>query len=220
MIKGSSLDVQFTGTQPMSIKSNAKLTGNGTVGNSRVTFMKGSVLKPTHVTKALKTVRRTIRFTGDLVMDPESSIALDIVAADKYSKFICDGAATLTKDVTVTLNGYTPKLGDEFVFWEAPENTVKPNVQMPALPEGFGWDMSHVTATEGRVIVSDHTGIEDIAADAEVRCIVVSIDGIVLIDTTTNAGNVKALCNELGAGTYIVRMTNENIDQTEKVIVR
>ena len=80
--------------------------------------------------------------------------------------------------------------------------------------------MSHVTATEGRVIVSDHTGIENIAADAEVRCIVVSIDGIVLIDTTTNAGNVKAFCNELGAGTYIVRMTNENIDQTEKVIVR
>ncbi len=218
MLKGANTDVKFTGTMPMIVKGT--LSGNGTVSSSKATFEKGSVLNPTHTTKALKTARRTIRFTGDLVMDPESSIALTIVAADKYSKFICDGAATLTKDVTVTLNGYTPKLGDEFVFWEAPENTVKPNVQMPALPEGFGWDMSHVTATEGRVIVSDHTGIEDIAADAEVRCIVVSIDGIVLIDTTTNAGNVKALCNELGAGTYIVRMTNENIDQTEKVIVR
>ncbi len=153
-------------------------------------------------------------------MQEGSEVVFEIVAAEKYSRIICDGTLTLSSKVNVVLNGYKPKLGDEFVFWTAPNSTFKPGVQMPALPEGFGWDMSHVTATEGRVIVSDHTGIEDIAADAEVRCIVVSIDGIVLIDTTTNAGNVKALCNELGAGTYIVRMTNENIDQTEKVIVR
>ena len=133
---------------------------------------------------------------------------------------MCEGNTTLTKNATVTLNGYTPKLGDEFIFWEAPNNTDKPDVQFPELPAGFGWDTSKVTAAEGRVIVSDHTGIDDIAADTEVRCLIVSIDGIVLVDTVTNAGNVDALCRDLGAGTYVVRLTGDNFEKTDQVIIR
>lgn len=218
MIKGTSLNVSMTGSSPMTVKST--LSGNGTVANSKVTFNAGSVLNPTHSTKALKTERRTIRFTGEVVMDPASSIQFDIVAADKYSKLLCEGSTTLTQNATVTLNGYTPKLGDEFIFWEAPNNTVKPNVQFPALPAGFGWDTSKVTAAEGRVIVSDHTAITDIASDSEVRCLVVSIDGIVLLDTVTTVGNVNALCQELGTGTYVVRLTGDNFEKTDKVVVR
>ena len=218
MIKGANVNISMTGSSPMTVKST--LSGNGTVNNSKVTFGAGSVLNPTHTSKAHKTERRTIRFTGEVVMDPASSIVFDIVAADKYSKLLCEGATTLTKNATVTLNGYTPKLGDEFIFWEAPNNTVKPDVQFPELPAGFGWDTSKVTAAEGRVIVSDHTGIDDIAADTEVRCLIVSIDGIVLVDTVTNAGNVDALCRDLGAGTYVVRLTGDNFEKTDKVIIR
>ena len=218
MIKGGNTNVQFTGSRNINVKGT--LSGNGTVPNAKVTFHAGSVLNPTHTTKALKTERRTIRFTGEVVMDPASSIVFDIVAADKYSKLLCEGATTLTQNATVNLNGYSPKLGDEFILWEAPENTVKPNVQFPALPAGFGWDTSKVTAAEGRVIVSDHTAIDDIAADAEVRCLIVSIDGIVLLDTVTTAGNVNALCQELGAGTYVVRLTGDNFEKTDKVVIR
>ena len=64
------------------------------------------------------------------------------------------------------------------------------------------------------------SGIDDIAADPEVRCLVVSIDGIVLLDTVTTAGNVNALCQELGAGTYVVRLTGDNFEKTDKVIIR
>ncbi len=218
MIKGSNVNLSMTGTKPMTVKST--LSGNGTVANSKVTFNAGSVLNPTHSTKALKTERRTIRFTGEVVMDPASSIVFDIVAADKYSKLLCEGPTTLTQNATVNLNGYSPKLGDEFILWEAPENTVKPNVQFPALPAGFGWDTSKVTAAKGLVTVSDHTSITDIASDSEVRCLVVSIDGIVLLDTVTTAGNVNALCQELGAGTYVVRLTGDNFEKIDKVVVR
>jgi len=219
-VKATTVATSGTQTGKEASTINGTLSGNGILGNSKVTFGPNAVIKPTNAAKRNLTELRTFHFTGDVEMQEGSEVVFEIVAAEKYSRIICDGTLTLSSKVNVVLNGYKPKLGDEFVFWTAPNSTFKPGVQMPALPEGFGWDMSHVTATEGRVIVSDHTGIEDIAADAEVRCIVVSIDGIVLIDTTTNAGNVKALCNELGAGTYIVRMTNENIDQTEKVIVR
>lgn len=218
MIKGSNTNVQFTGSRNINVKGT--LSGNGTVPNAKVTFTTGSVLNPTHTTKALKTERRTIRFTGEVVMDPASSIVFDIVAADKYSKLLCEGPTTLTQNATVNLNGYSPKLGDEFILWEAPENTVKPNVQFPALPAGFGWDTSKVTAAKGLVTVSDHTSITDIASDSEVRCLVVSIDGIVLLDTVTTAGNVNALCQELGAGTYVVRLTGDNFEKTDKVVVR
>lgn len=218
MIKGANVNISMTGSSPMTVKST--LSGNGTVNNSKVTFGAGSVLNPTHTSKAHKTERRTIRFTGEVAMDPASALAFEIVAAEKYSKIVCEGNTTLTKNATVTLNGYTPKLGDEFIFWEAPNNTVKPDVQFPELPAGFGWDTSKVTAAEGRVIVSDHTGIDDIAADTEVRCLIVSIDGIVLVDTVTNAGNVDALCRDLGAGTYVVRLTGDNFEKTDKVIIR
>ncbi len=218
MIKGGTIDEKCTGSKNMFVKGT--LMGNGTVPNEKVTFAAGSLLNPCHTAKAQKTDRRTIRFTGEVAMDPASALAFEIVAAEKYSKIVCEGNTTLTKNATVTLNGYTPKLGDEFIFWEAPNNTVKPDVQFPELPAGFGWDTSKVTAAEGRVIVSDHTGIDDIAADTEVRCLIVSIDGIVLVDTVTNAGNVDALCRDLGAGTYVVRLTGDNFEKTDKVIIR
>ena len=38
--------------------------------------------------------------------------------------------------------------------------------------------------------------------------------------TVTNAGNVDALCRDLGAGTYVVRLTGDNFEKTDKVIIR
>lgn len=206
-----------TGTKPMTV--NGTILGNGTIGNSSVTFESGK-LAPSSTIKRNDYTLRNIHFTGNLTMKEGTETVFEIVEAKKYSNITVDGTMDLHGRVSVVLNGYTPKLGDEFVFWTAPNSTFKPGIQFPELPAGFGWDTSKVTAAEGRVIVSDHTGIDDIAADTEVRCLIVSIDGIVLVDTVTNAGNVDALCRDLGAGTYVVRLTGDNFEKTDKVIIR
>ena len=111
-------------------------------------------------------------------------------------------------------------MGDEFVFWTAENSSVKPSIQMPALPEGFGWDMSQVTAQSGKVVVSDHTGLDNIAADTEVHCVIVSVSGIVLRDVTTTAANVRNICKELGAGTYVVTYSTSDFEVSEKLVVK
>lgn len=216
-INNASKTGSVTGIKPMTV--NGTILGNGTVGNSSVTFETGK-LAPSSTIKRNDHTLRNIHFTGDLTMKDGTETVFEIVEATKYSNITVDGTMDLHGKVSVVLNGYKPKIGDEFVFWTAPKSTFKPGIQFPALPAGFGWDTSKVTAAEGRVIVSDHTAITDIASDSEVRCLVVSIDGIVLLDTVTTAGNVNALCQELGAGTYVVRLTGDNFEKTDKVVIR
>lgn len=219
-INTTSVPTEGSHTGTAAITINGTLSGIGICGNSKVTFGPNGVLKPQTNTARYKTEMRTIRFTGDLEMDANSEMIFQIAAADKHSRIIVDGNATLAPKASVVLNNYKPTMGDEFVFWTAENSSVKPSIQMPALPEGFGWDMSQVTAQSGKVVVSDHTGLDNIAADTEVHCVIVSVSGIVLRDVTTSAANVRNICKELGAGTYVVTYSTDDFEVSEKLVVK
>ena len=211
-------DGSMTGTSAITI--NGKLSGTGRLGNSKVTFGPNAVISPSNTAVRYTTDMRTLYFSGDVVMDPAAEMVFQIVANTKYSSIVVDGNATLTPKASVVLSNYKPTMGDEFVFWTAENSSVKPSIQMPALPEGFGWDMSQVTAQSGKVVVSDHTGLDNIAADTEVHCVIVSVSGIVLRDVTTTAANVRNICKELGAGTYVVTYSTSDFEVSEKLVVK
>lgn len=207
-----------TGTGNLIVKGT--LSGNGYVGNPSAVFQEGAKLAPNASSKRSLSELRVLHFTGNLDMKSGSNLEFVILANDKYSSIAVDGELTLNGNVYAVLNGYTPQLGDEFVFWTAENSSVKPSIQMPALPEGFGWDMSQVTAQSGKVVVSDHTGLDNIAADTEVHCVIVSVSGIVLRDVTTTAANVRNICKELGAGTYVVTYSTSDFEVSEKLVVK
>ncbi len=49
---------------------------------------------------------------------------------------------------------------------------------------------------------------------------IVSVSGIVLRDVTTTAANVRNICKELGAGTYVVTYSTSDFEVSEKLVVK
>ncbi len=162
-----------------------------------------------------------MKFNGDVVINDGAAVNLEIENnSNKYSNFVVEGNLQNNGSVNVTLNSkYVPALGDEFELWTAGSSSTTPRLYLPALPDGLAWDKSGITPTRGLLKVTDAAGINDIDADKIVRCIVVTVDGIVVKDFTAPAAEVMANCNDLANGVYVINMTAEGFNQTQKIVI-
>ncbi len=206
-----------TGTQPLVVKG--VLSGTGVFGNPTVTFELGSAMTPK--TRVARNTYRQMKFNGDVVINDGAAVNLEIENnSNKYSNFVVEGNLQNNGSVNVTLNSkYVPALGDEFELWTAGSSSTTPRLYLPALPDGLAWDKSGITPTRGLLKVTDAAGINDIDADKIVRCIVVTVDGIVVKDFTAPAAEVMANCNDLANGVYVINMTAEGFNQTQKIVI-
>lgn len=205
----------MTGSAPMVIKG--ELVGCGVCGNSLVTFESGSRLAPNNMAKS-KTFR-TISFLGNLTLEENSDYIVEIIGKNKYSSINVAGNMDIAGKVTVELNGYTPVVGDEFTLWTAGEASTVPALELPELPEGFAWDTSNVTATNGVIKVAESSGVSGIEADEVVTCRVVTMAGVVVKEFTGRAADVMTGCEGLAKGIYVLTMSADGKTETRKVVI-
>ena len=130
--------------------------------------------------------------------------------------------------VNVTLgNGFQPKVGDSFTLWKARRVLRDPvEINLPSLPEGLYWNTSSLLgqSATGVLTVTDNPadGIGIIPADAEAKCQVFGMSGVMM---TTMHASRNQLLNALKAmrvkpGLYIVKMQLGSNQTTETVIVK
>lgn len=205
----------MTGSSPMTIRG--ELIGCGVCGNSIVTFLSGSILAPNNMAKS-KTFR-TISFLGDLVMENGSDYIAEIISTSKYGSIDVAGKMDIAGKVVVSLNGYTPALGDEFVLWKAGEASAVPALELPELPGGLAWDTSAVTPAEGVLKVAESSGVNGIEADEIVSCRVVTMAGVVVKEFTARAADAVAECEDLSNGVYVLTMSADGKTENRKVVI-
>jgi hypothetical protein len=128
-------------------------------------------------------------------------------------------------DITVTMKSYTPKLGDEIIFWDAKNISGNPtSINLPDISSyGLGWDYSQLMSTQGKLrVVSAEDGIASISADTPVKAQVYSLNGILLGNFEGTRGEVTNRLREmhLGNGTFVVRMRSAERVETVKITLR
>jgi hypothetical protein len=163
---------------------------------------------------------------GSMNMAETTTANFVLNSTSEYSNF--DVNFLYFGKVNVTLgNGFQPKAGDSFTLWKAKRVMRDPvEISLPTLPEGLYWNTAGLLgkSTTGVLTVTDNPadGIGIIPADAEAKCQVFGVGGVMI--TTMNASR-NQLLNALKAmrvkpGLYIVKMQLGSNQTTETVIVK
>ena len=124
----------------------------------------------------------------------------------------------------VTLNTYTPKLGDSFILWTATSFEGTPQYDLPELPDGLYWDVSGLANATGVLSITDDpaAGIGRIADGAQVTCEVYTTGGVQVGTFESLRSGVRTAVAKLGVkpGLYIVRMTAGRNMESQTVVVK
>lgn len=203
----------MAGKLPMLVKG--ILAGSGVLGNESVTIDDGGILNP-YNTKKAKTYR-TITFNGDLTLLSGATYQVDVLASNKYSSIKVNGNLDIQGEVKVTLNGYTPKLDDEFILWTAASAANTPRLELPELPEGFHWLISDVTPTEGRIKITNADAVIEIEGDMMADCRIYSLGGNLIKSFTSTVGDAMKTVRSLDHGIYILRYSTAGISRSVKI---
>lgn len=191
------------------------LTGVGRLNNSTVTFAEGAVLTPVNANKSLTYF--SIDFNNNVVMQPGSTLLCKFYDNRRYGRITVGKNLDIQGEVKVTLNGYTPKLDDEFVLWTAATATSTPHLELPELPEGFHWLVSDVTPTEGRVKITNADAVIEIEGDLMADCRIYSLGGNLLKTFTSTVGDAMKAVRSLDHGIYILRYSTGGISRSVKI---
>lgn len=208
----TNVTTSMLGSRAMTVK--ATLTGCGKLNNSTVTFTDGSSLIPINPNKS-KTYW-TIEFIHNLTMEPGSQFLSKMYDTKRYGSINVGGQMDLRGEVKVTLNGYNPKLDDEFVLWTAAESTGTPRLELPELPEGLYWLVKDVTPTEGRLKITDASGVLEIEGDMTADCKIYTLSGTLLRSFTSTISDALKSLRTLDHGIYILRYSSEGISRSVK----
>lgn len=201
------------GSKAMKVKGT--LTGAGMLHNSSVTFAEGATVTPINPNKS-KTYW-AIEFKRDLKMEAGSQLLSKIYDKSRYGKISVEGKMDFEGEVNVTLNGYNPKLGDEFVFWTAEESSVMPKVNLPELPEGMFWLTANATPTNGVFSITDTSGVLEIEGDREAYFRVFTVDGTPVKTFESTLNEAIEIVKGLDKGIYILHFTIDRLSRSMKI---
>ena len=214
----------FFGTHQVVVQDSGTLGGRGYLQS--IMLQNGGTLKPGNATADF--VVGLLKVKESIFAYEGSHIQLFIYNNKNTStsrSFLDVGSMlSINGDITVTMKSYTPKLGDEILFWNAKAISGTPTaVYLPDISEyGLGWDYSTLMSTEGKVrVVSAEDGIASISAGTPVRVKVYSLNGILLGSFECTRSEVKARMQQehLGRGTFVVRMQSTDRSETVKIIL-
>lgn len=201
------------GARAMTVKG--VLTGCGRLNNSTVTFTDGAELTPVNPNKSLSYF--SLDFNNNVVMQPGSTLLCKFYDAKRYGKITVGGNLDLQGEVKVTLNGYTPKLDDEFILWTAASAGSTPRLELPELPEGLHWLISGVTPTEGRIKITNADAVIEIEGDMMADCHLYSLGGNLIKSFTSTVGEAMKTVRSLDHGIYILRYSTAGISRSVKI---
>ena len=162
------LSTLLNGSYATVVKSSGRIVGQGLVYG--LTAQTGGELVPCGSTLT-ETTPGTIKCSNTINANAGSTINF-LRNATKNSTL---DTKNLTFNGTVKLtlvNGYTPKLGDEYTLWTV-SGTLSgtPTFDLPELPEGLYWDVRGLSEKTGVLRVTDDAtvGIRRLQADADPR---------------------------------------------------
>ena len=217
----SALDQLVVGSNTTTVKQNGRIVGQGFF--NALTMESGAELIPCG-SFSNETTPGTIK-TGAMMRVNDGATVNFLFNATKQST-LQPAFLTMNGTVKVTLlNGYTPKVGDEFTLWTVTRTfSGTPHFDLPELPEGLYWDTRDVAKANGVLRVTDDgsLGIGRLAADAEVSCEVYDLSGV----RVATFGSIKAEAAAqvqrmpLSQGTYILKMHNKQRTEVSKVVVK
>ncbi len=214
----------FFGSHQVVAQDSGTLAGRGYLQG--ITLQKGGRLKPGNVTSSypvglMKVKESIFAFEGSHL---EFFIFNNKNTNSSRSFLEVGSTLSINGDITVTMKGYTPALGDEIILWTAKSVTGTPTaVYLPDISEyGLGWDYTQLMSAEGKLrVVSAEDGIASISAGTPVRVKVYSLNGILLGSFECTRSEVKARMQQehLGRGTFVVRMQSTDRSETVKIIL-
>ena len=226
-------ELHFSGSETKTLIGGAMTAeGNGVIiGDGRLaslTMKEGSQLTPRSLfleeTFGMDLIPGTISSSAAINFNEGSTLNIVIADAESYSSLQPE-YLTLNGTVSVTLaDGYQPKVGDTFTLWTVKQTfTGTPTYSLPALPAGMAWDTTALAQQTGVLrITADETGIAALKANGQVCCTVYNAGGVFVGTFLTPLSGVEAQLKSLGvgAGTYIVKMTDGRNVTTQRLVVR
>ncbi len=208
----------------VTVNSGASVIGLGTVKS--MTLNAGATLTPGQISATdptgLFAVTSTLNIKSGAVVNLNVKSASNTNYSRTYLK--SDQYLMLSGTVNVTLSdAYTPKLGDEIILWQAKSFTGKPTVNLPALPDGLGWDTTGLLAPTGVLrVVTFADGIGAVSGNAEVRCGVYTLSGLQVAGFVSTESEAAAHAGTLGlvSGTYILRVNGQGVAKSVKLVIK
>lgn len=205
----------MTGEKPLTVKNGATLSGFGCLGNSLVTFGAGSILNPG---VSGNSTTMTLTFLGDVVMNADSKLKLDIYnwvisssrTLKKCSQLDLKGTLTMNGEIEIAIPqderyALAFAAGDEFTLWTGTVSG-NPTVKLGELPDGLKWDDSKLLSEGKLTVVQGSTGIEGITAGEVCKYQLSTIGGVVVFQMTGTLTDVKnaAKMQHLPSGVYVI----------------
>ena len=227
-VKGGELHFDAGTTTPLlggalKAENDAVLVGDGLAGS--ITLESGTQLTPRSL--LLEEIfgglcPGTIKTTAAVNFKQGSTLNVIICGTDDYSR-LEPQFLTMNGMLRVTLaEGYQPQLGDEFTLWTCNRTfSGTPTYDLPTLPDGLSWDTTALAGKTGVLRVTQDTGISRLAADAPVSCTVYNTGGVFVATFQTSRSGVAAQLKQLGmgAGTYVVTLTDGHHTTTDTVVL-
>lgn len=208
---------------PLTIESNGKLRGRGSVGDISVSG--GGVLEPGTYSDSNPYRYGPVFSTGNVTINPGSTLSLYIRVAGKSndcSYIDVKGNLNIDGNVKVEMNpDYSPAIGDEFRLWKVGGKfSGNPAIELPQLPAGFDWDYSGLKDATGVLKVVKGSGVTEISDNSPVVCKVYDTFGLCLGSVETTKGEAKAAVKRelnLRSGVYILVLESDNQSESLKL---
>ena len=216
----SKLTTLVNGSNATYVRKGARIVGQGVMNT--VTLDSGSEL----VACGSYTNETTPgTFKTNAMMNVREGATVTLILGKSKQSQLQPAMLNMNGTLQVVLQeGYTPELGDEFTVWECTRTFQgTPKWQLPELPDGLYWDVSGLANKTGVLRVSnDATGIGSISSKAEVFCEVYTLSGTKVAQLHTQKKTVATEARQQGlpAGTYIVKLTDGQRTEAQKVVVR
>ena len=208
-----------TGTSAVYIKDKGRIVGQGKM--AALYIQDGGELVPC-ASYTNETTPGEIRSTAMTTVSEGGTITY-LFNATKQSLFTPVALSMNGTVKVILLNGYTPAEGDEFTLWNASVSYAgTPKFDLPVLPDGLAWDTSQAAQKKSVLKVVAATGISTISSDAFVDCEVYTLSGSLVgrFASVKAKAALDVMNQPLGAGTYIVKMKNQNKTEIIKVMKR
>ena len=215
----------FFGTHQVVVQDSGTLGGRGYLQS--IMLQNGGTLKPGNATAdfvvgLLKVKESIFAYEGShiqLFIYNNKNTSTSRSYLDVGSMLSIDG------DITVTMKSYTPKLGDEILFWNAKAISGTPTaVYLPDISSyGLAWDTSDLMTTEGILrVIADESSISEMADNTPVSGTVYTLSGMYkgYVECQRNQLVPSLRKQGIESGTYLVRLKSQKHSETVKVTIR
>ena len=220
-LNDSKLETLVCGTNATTVKNGGRIVGQGYF--SSMTLQSGAELLPCGSTFN-ETTPGIIKTRAILNVQKGATVHL-LFKSTKQSQ-LQPYSLTFNGTLKITLlDGFEPKLGDEFVLWEVSNAfSGTPQFDLPQLSEGLYWNTDGLMQKTGVLRVTDDPadGIGRIAQNEEVACEVFTVGGTNIGSFSARRADLRTAVRRLGvkAGVYVVKMQAGRNFESETIVIR